>query len=232
MTPWLSCPKPNPQARQRLFCFPYAGGSSRIYWDWPQQLPQVEVCLIELPGRGRRMADPPITQLSQLVPQLSQALLPWLDRPFACFGHSLGALMAFELSHWLRQHQQPMPNHLWVSAARAPHLTSPDPLIHGLPRAEFMVELRRYNGTPAAILENVELMDLMLPTLRADFALLETYRYQARSPLPCPVAALWGKADDIVAPEEIEPWQVHTQGAFSLTAIPGDHFFIHQPQAL
>jgi len=232
-TPWISCPNPRPQASWRLFCFPYAGGSARIYRDWAFSLPpQVEVCPVELPGHGRRIAETPLNRLDVLVQNLGQSLLPWLDKPFTCFGHSLGSLIAFELVRWLRYHHRPEPQHLWISAARAPQLPVTDPPIHALPETELIAELRRYNGTPAAILDNTELMELLLPTIRADFALLETYRYQPQLPLTCSITALAGSQDPIVSSEEIAPWQVHTVGAFSLNVVSGGHFFVHKPQIL
>jgi medium-chain acyl-[acyl-carrier-protein] hydrolase len=178
------------------------------------------------------MAETPFTRLDSLVQNLGESLLPLLDRPFACFGHSLGGLLTFELARWLRYHRQPEPRHLWISAARAPQLPITDPPIHALPEAELVAELRRYNGTPAAVLENAELMELLLPTIRADFTLLETYRYQLQTPLTCSITALAGSQDLIVRSEEIAPWQVHTVGAFSLNVVSGGHFFVHQPQIL
>lgn len=226
--PWVSCPNPRPYARWRLFCFPYAGSSARLYQDWAFKLPaQVEVCAIELPGRGRRMSEASLFDLTTLVQRLGSRFTPWLDKPFGFWGHSLGALVAFELARWLRSNNQREPQHLWVSAARAPQLAMTAQPLHALPRAELMAELRRYNGTPTAVLENAELMELMLPILRADFALLETYYYQVQPPLACSVTALWGDQDLIVSLDEILPWQVHTQGAFSVERLPGDHFFVH-----
>lgn len=214
-----------------MFCIPYAGGSAGIYQHWTKlPLADVEICLIELPGRGTRLTEAAFTSLNGLIWSLGEAILPWLDKPFACFGHSLGGLIAFELARWLRQHQHPEPGHLWVSGARAPHVRSTDLPIHALPKADFMAELRRYNGTPAAILENTELMDLLLPTLRADFTLLETYCYQEQAPLTCSITALSGEQDTIVSREAMSPWQIHTNGPFVLKSVPGDHFFIHQLQ--
>ncbi len=230
---WVSCPNPRPYAHWRLFCFPYAGGSARLYQNWSFSLPaQVEVCAIELPGRGRRMAEAPFFDLTSLIQNLGQRFAPWLDKPFACFGHSLGGLVAFELVQWLRSHHQLEPQHLWVSAACAPHLPITAQPIHALPQAEFIAELRRYNGTPIAVLDNAELMELMLPMIRADFALLETYCYQTQPPLSCPITALWGKQDLIVSLDEMASWQVHTTGSFSLKLLSGDHFFVDQPQVL
>ncbi|MEM9767571.1 MAG: alpha/beta fold hydrolase, partial [Cyanobacteria bacterium P01_D01_bin.71] len=167
-----------------------------------------------------------------LMPRLETALQPWLDKPFIFFGHSLGGLIAFELARSLRHHQQSLPEALWVSAARAPHLPAMEPIMHTLPEADFIAELRRYSGTPNEVLDNAELMGLLLPMLQADFALLETYDYQAQAPLPCPITAFWGDRDAIVSFEEIEPWQRHTDKTFTLEKLAGDHFFVDCPQIL
>ena len=157
--PWIACRKPRPQARLRLFCFPYAGGGASIFRTWPDGLPaDVEVCPVQLPGRGTRLMERPFTQLSPLVEALAQALLPLLDKPFAFFGHSLGALVSFELARHLRRQYGVHPVRLFVSACRAPQIPHRDRPIHTLPEAEFLAELRRLNGTPAEVLEHEELM--------------------------------------------------------------------------
>ena len=126
-TRWLACPQLNPQARMRLFCFPYAGGGASIFHRWPGKLPtMVEVCAVLLPGRGNRLTEPPFIQLSPLVQTLTEALLPHLTTPFAFFGHSMGALIGFELARQLRRQQGPSPVHLFVSGREAPQLPSPD----------------------------------------------------------------------------------------------------------
>jgi len=230
---WLVKSLPQPGAQLRLFCFAFAGGSALIFRPWAAQLAKlipesVEVCAIELPGRGKRLAEPPMTNLTNLIPALGAQLLPLLDRPFAFFGHSMGALIAFELCHWLRHTVQLMPAHLWVSAARAPQLAIEPPLMHRLPRADLIDRLQHYQGTPISVLNNSELMDLMLPVLRADFTLLETYQYQPKGLLNCPMTGLWGQQDNIVSQAEVAAWQVHTF-QFHLSAALGDHFFMQQP---
>ncbi|MEM9163675.1 MAG: alpha/beta fold hydrolase [Cyanobacteria bacterium P01_F01_bin.4] len=230
MSQWIVCPQPRSHPQLRLFCFAYAGGSAWVFRSWAEQLPvTLEVCAIELPGRGKRLSEPALTDIATLVRDLGPQLLPYLDRPFACFGHSLGALIAFELCQWLRRAVQLTPTHFWASAACAPHLLADRVPIHDLSEADFIAALRRYNGTPTSVLNNAELMALMLPTLRADFTLLETYQYQPRAPLTCPIMGLWGQQDPIVIQAEVDAWQVHTH-QFSIEAIAGDHFFIQQPQ--
>jgi medium-chain acyl-[acyl-carrier-protein] hydrolase len=170
--------------------------------------------------------------MEALIPPLAEGLLPWLDKPFAYFGHSLGGLIAFELIQYLRRTQQIEPVHFWVSATRAPHIPAPEPAMHSLPDQELILGLRRYNGTPAEVLENDELMALLLPTLRADFALLETYRYRPQPALNCPITAFWGEQDTIVNSVEVAAWQSYTQGRFQLEMFSGDHFFIHHPSVI
>ncbi len=228
---WITCPHPNPQATLRLFCFPYAGGGTLSYRPWAERLPFVEVCPILLPGRERRLAEPALTDFPTLIAALHSAILPHLDKPFVCFGHSMGGLLAFELTHQL-QRQGQSPCHLFVSGCRAPQLPDPEPLIHTLPDAEFLEELRRLNGTPNAVLANQELMTLLLPTLRADFTVTKTYCYSLQPPLSCPITAFGGLQDSTVTYDSLTAWQSQTNAAFSLQMLPGDHFFLNSSQAL
>ncbi len=185
---WVTFPKPNPEASLRLFCFPYAGGNSSIFRTWPNSLLKtVEVSPIELPGRAAQMRLAPFTRLEPLVQTVAQDLMPYLNKPFAFFGHSMGALVSFELTRVLRRDYGISPVHLFVSGRQAPQIPDSTQPIHALPEPEFKEELRRLNGTPTAILENAELMKLILPTLRADFAVIETYIYMNEPPLDCPI---------------------------------------------
>lgn len=230
---WVTCPKPNPQAKLRIFCFHYAGGRASIFRTWTDSLPPtVEVCPIELPGRGTRLMEPPFTRLQPLIQALTQALLPSLIKPFAFFGHSMGALVSFDLAQALHKKYDLSPVYLFVSGHRAPQVPDPDPPIHVLPKTEFLDELRRYNGTPEAVLENTELMQLLLPTLRADFAAIETYAYTPLPPLDCPIAAFGGLQDWKTSYNALEAWGEQTNAFFSLEMFPGDHFFLHSAQSL
>ncbi|MBD1879521.1 thioesterase II family protein [Coleofasciculus sp. FACHB-T130] len=229
----MYCPKPNPLSSLRLFCFPYAGGGALNFRTWSQGLPVgVEVCAVELPGRGKRILEAPFTQALPLVQAIAHALLPYLDKPFAFFGHSMGALVSFEVARLLRRKYGISPVHLFVSGRSAPQLPAKEPPIHALPEPAFIEELRRLNGTPEAVLENVELMELLLPILRADFAVLETYVYAAEPPLQCPITAFGGLQDVKVSVERLEAWQQQTSAKFSLQMLPGDHFFVQSAQPL
>jgi medium-chain acyl-[acyl-carrier-protein] hydrolase len=220
---------PNPRSRARLFCFPYAGGSAVIFRDWARALPpDVEVCAAMLPGRGSRMLEPSQTRLSAVVAHLTDAITPYLDKPFAFFGHSMGALTAFDLARGLRREVGVEPKHLFVSGCRAPHLPDPDPPPYNLPDPEFIEFLRNLNGTPEEVLEKQELMDLMMPLLRADFEAVSTYAYAAGQPLSCPLTAYGGLRDCTVSQEELAAWSEHTTAGFALRMFDGDHFFIHQ----
>lgn len=228
---WRS--SPNPQASLRLFCFPYAGGAALTFRTWRDSLPMAfEVCPVELPGRGKRITSAPFTRLQFLVQAIVIALLPYLDKPFAFFGHSMGGLVSFELARLLRKKYNKSPVHLFVSGYRAPQVPDPDPPIHGLPEPEFLEELRRLNGTPEALLENTELMQLLLPAIRADFAVIETYAYIPESPLDCPITAFGGLQDREVSCDDLKAWIEQTNAAFSLHMLPGDHFFLRSAQPL
>lgn len=228
---WIIRRKPSPQARLRLFCFPYAGGGVSIFRAWSDTLPaDVEVCPLQFPGRGTRLMEPPFTQLSPLVQALAEALFPLLDKPFAFFGHSLGALVSFELARRLRRQYAVQPVRLFISADRAPQIPNRDPAIHSLPEGEFLTELRRLKGTPTELLEDEEVMQIMLPVLRADFAVYETYRYSTEPPLNCPISAFGGLQDHRVNRGDLEAWRDHTGVSFSLTMFPGDHFYLNTTQ--
>jgi medium-chain acyl-[acyl-carrier-protein] hydrolase len=225
---WIACCEPRPQARLRLFCFPYAGSGASVFRTWPQGLPtDVEVCPVQLPGRGTRLMERPFSRLSPLVQALTHALYPLLDKPFAFFGHSLGALVSFEVARELRRQYGVHPVRLFVSSGHAPQIPRRGLPIHTLPEREFLEELRRLNGTPTELLAHRELMEIMLPVLRADFALYENYVYAHDSPLNCPILAFGGLQDRKVSHRDLEAWRDQTSVAFSLRMFPGDHFFLN-----
>jgi medium-chain acyl-[acyl-carrier-protein] hydrolase len=192
----------------------------------------VEVCPVQFPGRGTRLTEAPFTRLSPLVQALAQALVPLLDKPFSFFGHSLGALVSFEVARQLRRQSGLQPTRLIVSAFPAPQKPFRGRPIHALPDGEFLDELRRLNGTPGELLENAEFMQFMLPVLRADFALRETYVYATEPPLDCFISGFGGLQDQRVSRSDLEAWRDQTSGSFSLRIFPGDHFFLNTAQPL
>lgn len=230
---WIVAPGPGAQTRLHLFCLPYAGGGASIFHTWARGLsPQVAVHAIQPPGREGRIAEPPFTRLEPLIQALAAAMLPYLGQPFALFGHSMGALLSFELARYLRRRHGLTPAQMFVSAHRAPHLPNPEPEIYRLPEEAFVERLRRMRGTREEVLANPELMALVLPTLRADFAVCGTYAYRDEPPLTCPISAFVGLQDTIASHAQVAAWGELTSGPFSLRAVPGNHFFLHSAQAL
>lgn len=227
---WIAYRKPNPQARLRLFCLHYAGGAASVFRGWQDELPdQIEVCPVQLPGRESRLREPLLERVDRAVDALATALPAHMDLPYAFFGHSMGALLGFELSRRLHLDGQPMPQRLLLSGRRAPQVPDDEPEIWNLPDAEFKEELRKLNGTPEAVLEHPELMELLLPVLRADFALCETYRFEPGEPLGVPIVAYGGIADHKVERAALEAWREQTHAAFKMRLFNGDHFFLHGP---
>lgn len=225
---WISCPRPNPGAKVRLFCFPYSGAAANIYYPWADVLPPGwEICPVQLPGRGTRLREPLAERLRPQVEGIAAGIAPYLDKPYAFFGHSMGALISFELSRTLRRMGTPLPVRLFVSGHQAPQLPDRNPPLHALPHAEFLAKLRELNGTPEEVLRHDELLQLLVPILRADFAVCETYVYQAEPPLPVPLSAYSGLGDDYVNREELDGWRAQTSSAFSLRMFPGDHFYLN-----
>lgn len=229
---WLVRPRPNPAAALRLFCFPYAGGGISVFRGWPAALaPDIEVCPIRLPGRESRLRETPFRRIDPLVEALLAVLRDELERPFALFGHSMGALVSFELCRALAARGLPLPVRLLASGHLPPQTPRREPPISTLPESEFLERLRSMGGTPPAILDNAELMSLFLPLLRADLAVADTYHYRAAPPLPCPITAFGGEADSRACPQELRGWAAQTASDFSLVGLPGNHFFLHTASA-
>lgn len=232
---WVSIPRSNPAAKKRLFCFPYAGGGAAAFYPWTKQLaPGIELCQVHLPGREMRLREPLAQKMISLVHSLAEELSCYLDRPFAFFGHSMGALLAYELSRLLRSQESRLPMHLFISGFRAPHLPDRQPHLRNLSDADFINHVKAFGGTPEAVFQNSELMDIFLPILRADFAVIETYQYVDDQPFDCPITAFGGCDDPRVNMEEMVSWREHTNKHFRLQVFNGGHFFIkqHQPQIL
>src|SRR5262249_2665456 len=179
-----------------------------------------------------RLREPAFTRLVPLIQTLSQVLLPHLHKPFAFFGHSMGALVSFELARMLRSAYALCPVHLCVSGRSAPQLSELCASIHTLPEPEFVEAIRRLNGTSEKVLQHKELMQLMLPILRADFALCETYAYASEAPLDCPITAFGGLADPRVSGAQLQAWRDQTRARFALHMLPGDHFFLYTESSL
>jgi medium-chain acyl-[acyl-carrier-protein] hydrolase len=211
----------------RLFCFPHAGGGTLMYRSWRDRLsPLAAVVPVCLPGREQRFEEPPIEDLDALVLALASAILPHLEVPFAFFGHSMGAAIAFELTRALAGSGAPLPAALVVSAARAPqfrerHTPPPDP-----GEAEFLAELRRLEGVPPELLEHPEALRVLLPALQGDARMYRRWIYRRSPPLDIPIFAYAGSADPNVRPEHVEPWRDMTTGRFTRREFEGGHFYL------
>jgi medium-chain acyl-[acyl-carrier-protein] hydrolase len=230
---WLAYREVNPRARLRMFCFPYAGGGASAYRGWASSVPSnVEVCPVQLPGRESRLREQPFTRPEALIQAVADALIPYMDMPFVFFGHSMGGMISFELSRELRRRGKTLPLHLFVSGRRAPHVPAREDPIHDLPEPEFIERLRDLNGTPEEVLQHEELMKLLTPVLRADFAVNETYEFTVEEPLEPGLSAFGGLGDEEVTRDDLDLWRQHTKGKFRLRMMPGDHFFLHSAKDL
>lgn len=228
-SPWFLS-RPAGHRRLRLFCFPYAGGNAAHYLPWQDRLdPSIEVVGVQLPGRGARLRETPLDSLHALVAQLA-VQIPLLDPvPFAFFGHSLGALIAFELARYCKLHLMRMPLMLFVSGCDAPQVRTRDRRLHELDDEALIAALGEFNGTPPELLEHRELMDLLAPTIRADFAMAANYRYRPGLLLDTPIVVLRGHEDTEIAGHLDGPdaWQRETTAACRVQWFDGDHFFIN-----
>jgi medium-chain acyl-[acyl-carrier-protein] hydrolase len=223
-------------AKFRLFCLPYAGGGTLAFRGWERQLApaDIAICPIQLPGREQRFDQSAYTSLAQLIPDLAAAMQPYLHQPFIIFGYSMGALIGFELTRYLRSHYFSLPSAIIIGAANPPHWQNPQPPLYHLSDQDLISKIQQFNGTPQAVLQNAELMALLLPLLRADFQLLETYHHTVDRPLDLPILAFGGQFDSTVTVASLLSWQQHTTIALRSQLFDGDHFFItsHHHQLL
>jgi medium-chain acyl-[acyl-carrier-protein] hydrolase len=220
--------KANSETKLRVFCFHHSGGTASFFREWHQFLPPgVELMSVQLPGRETSSTQPFITDINIVTKQITDKFHPYQTTPFIFFGHSLGALIAFEVANELHriQYLKP-PKYLIVSGRNAPQTKSREKILHNLPDELFIKGLSKYQGMPDEILQNKELLEILLPRLRADFTLSETYQYKNQQPLECPILALGGKDDPTVNYEELDAWKIQTTKKFATKLFPGGHFFL------
>lgn len=213
--------------RLRLFCFHSAGAGASMFSTWANELPAgVEVCPVQLPGREDRSSDPPLRRLHAAVKHLSTSVEPFHEHPFAFFGHSMGAVLAFETARALRRAGSRLPLHMFCSACHAPDVVRSGAPAHELPREEFLAHIRRIGGVPEPILCEPDMMEVFMPILRADLEAYETYEYCHEAPFEFPITALAGLHDTLVPPRAMDAWRHHTVGAFERLDFASGHFFI------
>ncbi|MGX1887242.1 thioesterase II family protein [Streptomyces sp. NPDC055287] len=231
-TDWEVRWHPVSSPRLRLFCLPHAGGGALAYRLWAQSLaPDIEVVAIRLPGRESRFREMPFTSLDDLVPALVKDLAPLLDEPHAWFGHSMGALLAFEACRLSRELGAPRARRLLVSGRPAPHLPLRGKPVHDAPQADLIARLRANRGTPDEVLDDAVAMAALTPMLRADYAVAETYVFRPEEPLDIPVSAFGGSEDPLATDEELRAWREHTTAPCTVRGYPGGHFYLHEEPA-
>lgn len=225
-SPWMFHFQRRPEAKLRLFCFPYAGGSATVFRGWPSKLSdQVELCAVQLPGRQTRIQEQPLTHVEEVLEEVTQDVAVFEEKPFAIFGHSLGAVISFELAWRLLACHQLRPRHVFLSACEAPQFRRTRMALHDLPDRQFERNLKRYKGTPPEIFRNQEIKQLLFPMLRADFEMAYNYQFSPDRKLDCPVTALGGVRDR-TRRKHLEGWGEHTTGSFRMQMLPGDHFYL------
>lgn len=227
---WFPCNQDDSETGMRVFCLPYAGAGALVYRSWQNSdvvPPGMAVWPIQLPGREDRIREQPYRSMHALVEALTDVMEGVLDVPFALFGHSMGALIALELARSLRRRSLPGPAHVIVSGAGAPHLPRVGPSLQDLLDDDALIaRLLELNGTRPEVFASRELRELVLPLVRADFSVCETYQCTNEAPLDCAITAYGGAQDASVSIAALAAWKVHSRGAFHMHVLPGDHFFI------
>jgi len=223
---WLSRAEPRPEAEIELFCLPYAGAGASAYRGWVAAFgPRVEVTALRLPGRENRIRERPEVDPVAVASVIDAAA----TRPYALFGHSMGARLGFEVISELRRTGRPLPVRLYPSGSLPPDQRSSSALdgLSVLPDEELVARLSAAGGVPEAVLAEPELVEMLLPVLRADLTWVDDYAYVPDEPLPVPMVAFAGAADPVAPPSRMTGWAAHTSAGFALHTLPGGHFFLH-----
>ncbi|MFE1554939.1 thioesterase II family protein [Streptomyces sp. NPDC058734] len=230
---WIRRFHPAPEAHHRLVLLPHAGGSASFFFNFSKELAgHAEVLAVQYPGRQDRRAEPPLDNVAALVEEIHRALLPWTDKPLVLFGHSMGAVLSFELARRFEREGAPLAG-LIASGRRSPTVRREEN-VHTRGDDALIAEIRALSGTDAGLLADEELLRMVLPAIRSDYKAVETYRYLPDGPGPalkCPVSVLTGESDPRVSVPEAMEWRELTGGEFSLRTFPGGHFYLTPQQA-
>lgn len=222
---WLRRFHPSPDSPLRIACFPHAGGSASFFFPLSKALtPAAEVLAVQYPGRQDRRAEPPIDDIAVLAENVCRALAPWNDRPLALFGHSMGAVIAFEVARRLEA-QGTGPISLLASGRRAPSRHRAEN-VHQRDDKGIVAELRALSGTDQLLLDDEDVLQMILPAVRSDYRAIETYRSTPGAILRCPITLLTGDSDPRVSLDEAQAWSDHTAADFTLKSFPGGHFYL------
>lgn len=226
-SPWLLCREPRPEAALRLYCFPHSGGPAGEYLFWADGLPGCEVWGVQAPGRGSRTGEKPFTAMRELVRTLADEVT--FTGPYALFGHSLGAAVAYELALELRARGRELPQRLFVSAHEAPHLHEGDMSLVELDDEALIDAVeQRYDPIPPELREDPEWLAMLCEGLRADLRIVAGYRHTRADPLPVPITAMGGTEDPVVSPAALAAWEAYTTASFRLRTYPGGHFYFRE----
>ena len=222
---WFRCTSPLPSPTTRMYCVPFAGGGPIAFRNWQARFPETEIWAVHLPGREARITEPPISDMNNLINVLTPLITEHATGPFSLFGHSMGAMVAFELTRRLEAEGRVCPTRLFLSGYGAPSTRTEPSNSHRLPDPEFAARIRSFEGTPEEVFAHPELLDIFLPLLRADITLLETHRCDPNARVACPIIALGAKADKEVTLDSIAAWRNHTHGLFEMHQFEGGHFY-------
>jgi medium-chain acyl-[acyl-carrier-protein] hydrolase len=219
--------RPNFESSFRLFCFPFAGGSASFFGDWQPILSQsgIETCAIQFPGREERISERLLTNVDEIVSEVIEAMENFQDKPFAFFGHSMGTLISFEVARKLRLLKMRKPTMLFMSSGKAPQI-QPRRILHTLSNDSFLLKIKELGGIPDIIMENEDLLNIYVPILRADFKMIETYRYMYSHPLDTKIVAYGGRIDEEVKYEDIVAWESHSLKPLKINMYDGNHFYL------
>ncbi|GAA1918673.1 alpha/beta fold hydrolase [Streptomyces durmitorensis] len=225
-SPYLTVYRPSPDASVRLVCLPHAGGAASFYVPVAQALaPRVEVLSVQYPGRHERHGDPLVADIATLADKIADALMPYTDRPYALFGHSMGAIVGFEVARRMEDAGRG-PVELFASASRAPSVERRGEMWHRAPDAEFVARVQSMGGAGSELLDDPDIRNMLLPALRNDYRAIEQYEYRAQPPLACPLTAFAGADDPRVDVDQVRSWAHHTTGPFTAEVHPGGHFYL------